>query len=76
MKTTIDKAGRLVVPRVLRDQIGLVPGEVSITAEGTALRIEPVSSGGFVVKDGRLQLAHGFSMTDEEFREFRLADQR
>jgi hypothetical protein len=28
MRTTVDKAGRLVIPKPLRDQLGLGPGEV------------------------------------------------
>lgn len=28
MKTTIDMAGRVVIPKPLRDQLGLVPGTV------------------------------------------------
>jgi AbrB family looped-hinge helix DNA binding protein len=44
MRTTIDKAGRLVVPRALRDRIGLADGgEVEIELDGAGVRIEPVS---------------------------------
>ncbi len=44
MRTTIDKAGRLVIPRVLRDRIGLpTGGEVELELDGAAVRIEPVS---------------------------------
>jgi AbrB family looped-hinge helix DNA binding protein len=33
MRTTIDAAGRLVVPKVLRDELGFAPGtEVELTA--------------------------------------------
>jgi AbrB family looped-hinge helix DNA binding protein len=28
MKTTIDRAGRLVVPKALRDELGVQPGQV------------------------------------------------
>jgi len=43
MRTTIDKAGRLVIPRSLRDRIGLVGGgEVELELDGAAVRIEPV----------------------------------
>ena len=55
MKTTIDRAGRLVIPRSLRDRIGLAGGgEVEIELDGAAIRIEPVAgvdlreSGGFL----------------------------
>lgn len=43
MRTTIDKAGRIVIPRSLRDHIGLADGgEVEIELEGAGVRIEPV----------------------------------
>jgi AbrB family looped-hinge helix DNA binding protein len=56
MRTTIDKAGRVVVPKALRDQVGLRPGaEVDIEVDGLALRLEPV------VGDGpRIGTEHGF----------------
>lgn len=41
MRTTIDSAGRIVIPRVLRDQAGLTPGsEVVIELDGAGVRIE------------------------------------
>ena len=44
MRTTIDKAGRLVIPRPLRDRIGLAQGgEVELVLDGAAVRIEPVA---------------------------------
>ena len=44
MRTTIDKAGRLVIPRELRERIGLAGGgEVEVRLDGAAVRIEPVS---------------------------------
>jgi AbrB family looped-hinge helix DNA binding protein len=44
MRATIDKAGRLVIPRSLRDRIGLAGGgEVELELDGAAVRIEPVS---------------------------------
>lgn len=44
MRTTIDKAGRLVIPRQFRDRIGLSGGgAVEVELDGAAVRIEPVS---------------------------------
>lgn len=44
MRTTIDKAGRLVIPRQLRDRIGLAEGgEVELALDGAGVRIEPIS---------------------------------
>lgn len=44
MKTTIDGAGRLVIPRALRERIGLARGgEVEIELDGAAVRIQPIA---------------------------------
>ena len=43
MRTTIDKAGRIVVPKAMRDELGLVPGsQLEIAAVDGRLEIEPV----------------------------------
>jgi AbrB family looped-hinge helix DNA binding protein len=77
MKTTIDKAGRLVVPKVLRDRLGLHSGEVEITADGASLRVEPVFDDSLVEKDGRLVVPTSHTTITEEFvRELRVADQK
>jgi AbrB family looped-hinge helix DNA binding protein len=77
MRTTIDKAGRLVVPKVLRDRIGLHSGEVEITADGASLRVEPVFDDSLVEKDGRLVVPTSHvAITDEFVRELRDADQK
>lgn len=57
MRTTIDKAGRLVIPKALRDQLGLRPGEVEVNADGAALRVEAVAAEGIVEVDGRWVIA-------------------
>ena len=54
MRSTIDKAGRLVIPKPLRDQLGLRPGDVELTADGAALRVVPVHEHTLVEVDGRL----------------------
>jgi len=44
MKTTIDRFGRVVVPKQLRDRFGLQPGtEVEIGAQGNDLIIKQTS---------------------------------
>lgn len=44
MRTTIDKAGRLVIPRQLLEQIGLPRGgEAEVELDGASLRIDPVA---------------------------------
>jgi AbrB family looped-hinge helix DNA binding protein len=55
MRTTIDKAGRLVIPRALRNRIGLGGGgEVEIEVDGAALRIEPVTGSELREENGLL----------------------
>ncbi len=56
MRTTIDKAGRLVIPRSLRDRIGLGGGgEVELELDGAGVRIQPVPGTG-LREDGGLLL--------------------
>lgn len=44
MKVNVDKVGRMVIPRPLRERIGLTGGgTVEIDIEGTGLRVRPVA---------------------------------
>jgi AbrB family looped-hinge helix DNA binding protein len=55
MRTTIDKAGRVVIPRSLRERVGLADaGEVEIELDGAAIRIEPVAGTDLREVDGLL----------------------
>ena len=77
MRGTIDEAGRVVIPKRLRDQIGLRSGAVDITVDGTVLRIDPISEETLGKESGRLVIpASGASLDDEGVRMLRLADQR
>jgi AbrB family looped-hinge helix DNA binding protein len=77
MRTTTDKAGRLVIPKSLRDQSGIAAGEVEIFLDGATIRIESVSVDELDEVDGILMLPTGGSgLDDEAVRELRLADQR
>ena len=77
MRATIDKAGRVVIPKALRDRLCLAPGEVEITADGAAVRVEPVSGESLVERDGRLVIpSSGFLLTDDLVLELRDADQK
>jgi AbrB family looped-hinge helix DNA binding protein len=58
MRTTIDKAGRVVIPASLRERAGLSPGaELEITQDDLGLRIERVASAPRLVKVGRRLVA-------------------
>lgn len=77
MRTTIDKAGRLVIPKSLREQSGIIAGEVEISVEGAAIRIESVTADGLDEVDGLLLLpSGGATLDDDAVRELRLGDQR
>ena len=77
MRTTIDKAGRVVIPRPLRDLVGLSEGEVEISCEGGAIRLEPVPGEGLVEEGGRLVIPPAGAVVDDDaVRELRLGDQR
>jgi AbrB family looped-hinge helix DNA binding protein len=58
MRTTIDKAGRVVIPSALRDRVGLVAGsELEVTEDGTGIRLERIAPGPKLVKVGRRLVA-------------------
>lgn len=77
MKATIDSAGRLVIPKVLRDRLGLVQGDVDVEADGADLRVRPVALDALVEQDGWLVVpGSGTALTDADVRELRDADQR
>ncbi len=58
MRTTIDSAGRIVIPRDIRNAIGLEAGTVvEISAEEGAISIEPAPAAVKIVKRGKLRIA-------------------
>ena len=74
MRTTMDKAGRIIIPKELRDYLGFVPGEVELTADGAALRVEPVGYGQIVEEDGHFFIAAvegAEPPSDEQIRKWR-----
>jgi AbrB family looped-hinge helix DNA binding protein len=77
MRATIDQAGRLVIPKQLRENVGLRPGEVEVTVEGSGLRIELPAEDALREEDGRLVIgASGLTLGDELVRSLRDAGQR
>lgn len=77
MRATIDRAGRLVIPKALRDTLGLVPGEVEVSADGAGLHIEPLADDLLDDEDGLLVIpAADVAVSDELVRTLRDADQR
>ncbi len=77
MRTTIDKAGRLVIPKSLRDHVGLGPGDVDVTVDGAVLRVAPVAGDDLVEEAGRLVVPRTGAVIDDDLvRSLRDADQR
>ena len=77
MRAAIDNAGRVVIPKRLREELGLVPGPVEVIRDGSAVRIEPLTDPSLVRVDERLVIpASGNELDDSDVRDLRLADQR
>lgn len=58
MKTTIDSAGRIVIPKALRQEAGLEPGrEVEIRLRNGVVEIEPIPLEVRVEKRGAFTVA-------------------
>ncbi|MGN7949310.1 AbrB/MazE/SpoVT family DNA-binding domain-containing protein [Microbacterium sp. 22215] len=77
MRTTIDEAGRIVIPASIRERLGILPGPVDIMIDGTGIRIEVAAPDDLVEKDGRLVVrGGGATLTPDDIRELRLVDQR
>jgi AbrB family looped-hinge helix DNA binding protein len=58
MRTTIDKAGRVVIPAALRERAGFTPGsELEITEDELGIRVARIAPGPRLVKVGRRLVA-------------------
>ncbi|KQQ67498.1 hypothetical protein ASF63_06970 [Microbacterium sp. Leaf320] len=67
----------MVIPASIRERLGILPGPVDIMIDGTGIRIEVAAPDDLVEKDGRLVInGSGTTLTSDDIRELRLADQR
>ena len=65
MRTTIDKAGRLVIPAAIRDRAGLTPGaELEVTEDELGIRLQRVAAGPRLVKVGKRLVARPTAAAD------------
>jgi len=81
MKATIDKAGRVVIPKKIRDAAGLHPGMVlDVRCRDGRIEIEPRAAPIRLVRRGRFLVAvpdePGEPLTTEMVEEIREAIQR
>lgn len=77
MKATIDKAGRLVIPKSLRDNLGLRPGVVDVHAEGTSIRVDVPADDSLDERAGRPVIgASGATIDDDLVRSLQDAERR
>jgi AbrB family looped-hinge helix DNA binding protein len=66
MRTTIDKAGRLVIPATIREKAGLTPGStIEISLEETGVRIERLAPGPKMVRVGKRLVARPTAMAGD-----------
>ncbi len=60
MRTTIDKAGRLVLPKDARDRLGISPGDqIEIEPVADGLQLTVVHESPRLVREGRLLVFAG-----------------
>jgi AbrB family looped-hinge helix DNA binding protein len=66
MKTTIDKAGRVVIPAPIRREAGLAPGaEIEVILEDFSIRLLPAVTGPELVRRGKRWIARPTVPRDE-----------
>lgn len=65
MRTTIDKAGRVVIPAVIRERAGLRPGTpLEISVDDFGVRIERVGAAPRLVRIGKRLVARPTASPD------------
>ncbi len=68
MKTTIDTAGRVVVPKALRDRLGIEPGStIDVSIYGAGLQLIPETrTARLRAQDGALVADSTTTISDED----------
>jgi AbrB family looped-hinge helix DNA binding protein len=67
MKAVVDSVGRIVVPKPLRDDLGLRPGStVEISRYGAGLQLVPVGRTARLAEEDGVLIATGTTPIDDE----------
>lgn len=67
METSIDSVGRIVVPKPLRDALGLTPGsKVDISRYGAGLQLMPAGRTARLVDASGVLVATGETVIDDD----------
>lgn len=67
MRTTIDSVGRIVVPKSLRDELGLVAGStVDISRYGSGLQLLPAGRSARLVDESGVLVITGDMTIDDD----------
>ncbi len=65
MRTTIDKAGRLVIPSAIRERAGLQPGTIlDVRLDEFGVRLERIASGPQLMRVGKRLVARPTASPD------------
>lgn len=65
MKTTLDRFGRVIVPKVIRDRLGLVPGaELTIDVHENEVVLKPVEHEAHLKRENGILVFAGTAKND------------
>lgn len=77
MSITIDGAGRLVIPKSIRDELNLVSGtELEINATGTEIRLRPAGREQSLIRKSGVLVHHGTGKADLDIAAFIRAERQ
>jgi AbrB family looped-hinge helix DNA binding protein len=79
MRVTVDRVGRIVIPKRLRDALGIGAGtRLELVADGAGLRLEPVPPADRPIEESDglpiLGSVDGAVLTDDDVRNLRSRD--
>jgi AbrB family looped-hinge helix DNA binding protein len=67
MEATIDQAGRVVLPKPIRDALGLLPGtKVDISPYGAGVQVVPAGRTARLIEENGVLVAAGETPVDDD----------